>query len=299
MKKQPQVKIVEVGPRDGLQSEKTTLPVSDRVEFINLLSDSGLPAIEVGSFVSPKWVPQLANSDKVYQDIRKKNGVDYSLLVPNEKGYEMALENKVESIAIFTAASELFCRNNINRSIDESLETFGAFVPEAKSRGIRIRGYVSCAIACPYEGYIAPSCVHAVAHHLFEMGCDEISLGDTIGVGTPKHVKNLLKDFPVPLKNVAVHFHDTYGQAIANIYTALEMGIRVIDSSVSGLGGCPFAEGASGNVATEDVVYFLNGEGITTNVDLLKLLVASSFIDTQLQRETTSKASQALRDAIN
>lgn len=293
-----QVKIVEVGPRDGLQSETETLPVSERVEFINLLSDAGLPAIEVGSFVSPKWIPQLADSDKVYQEIHKKKDVDYSLLVPNEKGYEMAIENKVESIAIFTAASELFCQKNINRSIDESLATFASFIPDAKSKGIRIRGYVSCAIACPYEGYIPPTCVHEVARHLFEMGCDEISLGDTMGVGTPRHVKTLLKDFPVPLEKVAVHFHDTYGQAIANIYTALELGITIIDSSVSGLGGCPFAKGASGNVATEDVIYFLNGEGIKTNVDLLKLLEASAFIDAQLQRETTSKASQAMREAI-
>lgn len=288
------VKIVEVGPRDGLQAEGMILPVSTRIAFINLLSKTGLQAIEVGSFVSPKWVPQLAESDKVYQGIIKNKGVDYSLLVPNDKGYEMALENKVDSIAVFTAASETFCQKNINMSIEESLHIFGTFIPEAKAKGMRVRGYVSCAIACPYEGFILPSRVHEVALKLLKLGCDEISLGDTIGVGTPKQVQDLLRDIPVPLEKVAVHFHDTYGQAIANIYTALERGIFIVDSSVSGLGGCPFAKGATGNVATEDLLYLLNGLGIKTGIDFEKLLKASSFIDTHLNRQTSSKASRAM-----
>ncbi|MDI9638212.1 hydroxymethylglutaryl-CoA lyase [Geitlerinema splendidum] len=289
------VKIVEVAPRDGLQAEKATIPVASRIQFINLLSDAGFNTIEVGSFVSPKWVPNMEESDKVYQGITKKEGINYSVLIPNLKGYETALENKVDSIAVFTAASETFCQKNINSSLKESLENFATFIPDAKKNGLWIRGYISCSIACPYEGFILPKKVHEVALTLLSMGCDEISLGDTIGVGTPQQVRELLKGIPVPLEKVAVHFHDTYGQGIANIYAALLEGVSIIDSSASGLGGCPYAPGASGNVATEDVIYLLQGLGIETGVDLSKLLKASFFIDHVLEKETFSKASKALR----
>lgn len=289
------VKIVEVAPRDGLQAEKVTVPVTSRIQFINLLSEAGLKAIEVGSFVSPKWVPQMGESDKVYQGITKKEGINYSVLVPNLKGYETALENKVDSIAVFTAASETFCQKNMNSSLRESLENFEAFVPLAKKKGLWVRGYISCAIACPYEGLILPKKVHEVASALLSMGCDEISLGDTIGAGTPQQVKALLKGIPIPLEKIAVHFHDTYGQGIANIYAALLEGVSIIDSSASGLGGCPYAPGASGNVATEDVLYLLQGLGIETGIDFSKLLKASVFIDNVLKKETSSKASKALR----
>ncbi len=289
------VKLVEVGPRDGLQAESTTLPPKTRIHFIDQLSKSGLKAIEVGSFVSPRWIPHLADTDKVYQGITKSPGVDYSILVPNKTGYELAIQNEVKSIAVFTAASETFCQKNINASIEESLQNFGEFIPQARAKGIRVRGYVSCAIACPYEGPIAPERVHKVALKLLNVGCDEISLGDTIGVGTPSQVQNLLRHNPIPLPQLAVHFHDTYGQALANIYAALEKGVSIIDSSVSGLGGCPYAPGASGNVATEDVIYLLTGLGIDHGVDLKKLLESADFIDKKLSRKTPSKASQALR----
>lgn len=289
------VKIVEVAPRDGLQAEKATIPVASRIQFINLLSDAGFNTIEAGSFVSPKWVPNMEESDKVYQGITKKEGINYSVLIPNLKGYETALENKVDSIAVFTAASETFCQKNINSSLKESLENFATFIPDAKKNGLWVRGYISCSIACPYEGFILPKKVHEVALTLLSMGCDEISLGDTIGVGTPQQVRELLKGIPVPLEKVAVHFHDTYGQGIANIYAALLEGVSIIDSSASGLGGCPYAPGASGNVATEDVIYLLQGLGIETGVDLSKLLKASFFIDHVLEKETSSKASKALR----
>lgn len=290
-----QVKIVEVGPRDGLQSEPITLPVNTRIEFIDLLSDTGLTTIEVGSLVSALWVPHLFQSDLVYQRIIKKQGLEYSLLVPNQRGYEQALENDVKSIAVFTAASETFCHKNINTSIEDSINKFMDFVPDAKAKGMRIRGYVSCAITCPYEGPIAPSRVHEMVTKLLDLGCEEISLGDTIGAGTPKQVKALLKDIPAPLEKLAVHFHDTYGQGLVNIYAALEEGISIVDSAVSGLGGCPYAPGAAGNVATEDVVYLLEGLGIKTGVDLDKLLIAAAFVDEKLARKTTSKASLSLR----
>lgn len=288
------VKIVEVGPRDGLQAERHIVPIDVRIQFINLLSKAGLKSIETGSFVSPLWVPQMGESDKVYQGITKREGIDYAVLVPNLKGYQVALENNVRSIAVFTAASETFCHKNMNASIEESLQNFKAFVPNAKENGMRVRGYISCAIACPYEGPIAPKIVHRLVEKLLFLGCDEVALGDTIGVGTPLHVTNLLTDIPAPLSQLAVHFHDTYGQAIANIYTALERGITIVDSSSSGLGGCPFAPGASGNIATEDVVYLMQGLGIETGINLEKLLKASHFIDTFLKRETTSKVGRAL-----
>jgi hydroxymethylglutaryl-CoA lyase len=289
------VKIVEVGPRDGLQSESITLPLETRIQFINLLSDAGLKSIEVGSLVAPLWVPQLVDSDKVYQGIIKKEEIDYALLVPNYKGYEIALQNQVHSISVFTAASETFCQKNINASLKESFERFEKFVPEAKSKGLRVRGYISCAIACPYEGPIPPERVHPIVLKLLSLGCDEISLGDTIGVGTPRQVQDLLKEVPAPIEKIAVHFHDTYGQALANIYAALKRGVSIIDSSVSGLGGCPYAPGASGNVATEDVVYLLNGLGIKNGVNLKALLKAGTFIDAAFERKTSSKVACALQ----
>lgn len=293
------VKIVEVGPRDGLQSEAITLPLETRIEFINLLSDTGLKAIEVGSLVSPLWVPHLIDSDKVYQGITKKEGIDYSLLVPNHKGYEIALQKNITSISIFTAASETFCHKNINASIQESFERFEKFVPEAKAKGLRVRGYISCAMACPYEGPIPPERVYPIVLKLLSLGCDEISLGDTIGAGTPRQVQELLKEIPAPLEKIAVHFHDTYGQALANIYAALKKGVSIIDSSVSGLGGCPYAPGASGNVATEDVIYLLNGLGIKHGVNLKALLKAGVFVDTAFDRKTLSKVACALQNQRN
>ena len=289
------VKIVEVAPRDGLQAEQKVLPVETRIQFINLLTKAGLQSIEVGSFVSPKWVPQMAESDRVYQGIEKKEGVNYSVLVPNRKGYEEALHSKVSSIAVFTAASETFCEKNINTSIRKSLENFSAFVPEAKKNGLWVRGYVSCAIACPYEGKISPHKVHEVATELLSLGCDEISLGDTIGVGTPKQVQDLIKNIPIPLEKTAVHFHDTYGQGIANVYAALLEGISIIDSSAGGLGGCPYALGASGNVATEDVLYLLQGLGIETGVDIFGLLEASQYMESQSGKAIPARVFQALK----
>jgi isopropylmalate/homocitrate/citramalate synthase len=289
------VKIVEVGPRDGLQAESVTLSPEKRIEFINLLSDTGLMAIEVGSFVSPSWIPQLAHSDQVYQEIERKPGVDYSLLVPNQKGYEEAIQNSVQSISVFTAASETFNTRNINASIEESLANFADFIPKAKALNMRVRGYISCAIACPFEGPTPPERVADITEKLLNIGCDEISLGDTIGVGTPAQVQQLLQNIHAPKEKIAVHFHDTYGQGIANIYAALEMGISIIDSSVSGLGGCPYAPGASGNVATEDVVYLLKGLGVETGINMTKLLKSAEFIDNNLSRRTESKTSFALR----
>jgi len=289
------VKIVEVGPRDGLQAESSILNVQTRIEFINLLSQTGLKAIEVGSFVSSKWIPQMVDSDKVFQGLLKEQGIDYSLLVPNEIGFEKALENNVTSISVFTAASETFNKKNVNVSIEESLLNFARFVPKAKEKGLRVRGYVSCAIACPFEGKIPPQKVYDVVAKLLKLGCDEISLGDTIGVGTPVQVQDLLTGIPAPLNKLAVHFHDTYGQGIVNIYAALEKGISIVDSSVSGLGGCPYAPGASGNVATEDVLYLLNGLGIETGIDMTSLIQAAEFIDEKLDRKTDSKTSFAIR----
>lgn len=289
----PEVKIVEVGPRDGLQAESTPLSIKDRIQFIDLLSEAGLPAIEVGSFVSPKWVPQMAGSDAVYLGIQKKPGVDYSCLVPNQTGFEAALASGVKSIALFTAASETFGIKNTNCTIENSFIRFQEIIPEAKKAGMRIRGYVSCVIGCPYEGEISPHQVEPIVARLYEMGCDEISLGDTIGVGTPRQVTKLLEVLTVPRDKLAVHFHDTYGQALANIYAALTMGIRIIDSSASGLGGCPYAPGASGNVATEDVLYMLKGLGIESGVNLDKLIKASFFINQKLKRTSRSKVALA------
>ncbi|WP_444892639.1 hydroxymethylglutaryl-CoA lyase [Microbulbifer sp. TRSA001] len=291
-----QVKIVEVGPRDGLQNEKQPISVETRIALVDKLSASGLSVIEAGSFVSPKWVPQMAASEEVLVGIQRKDGVIYSALTPNLKGYERAVEAKADEVAVFGAASEAFTQKNINCSIAESLERFRPLVEKAKQDGIPVRGYVSCVLGCPYEGDIDPAKVAEVSAALLEMGCYEISLGDTIGVGTPESAKRMLEKVMarVPVEKLAVHFHDTYGQALANIYAALQMGVAVVDSAVAGLGGCPYARGASGNVASEDVLYMLNGMGIETGVDLQLLAEAGNFISEQLGRETNSRVAKAL-----
>jgi len=290
------IKIVEVGPRDGLQNETQILPASVKIDFINQLSETGLSVIETTSFVSPKWIPQLADATEVFQGIQKKPNVNYPVLVPNLKGLEAALEAGVKEIAVFTTPSEEFSKRNMNCTVTESLHQIAEVVNLAKKKRLRIRAYLSCVLGCPYEGKILPEKVGELGEILLRMGCYEISLGDTIGVGTPPKIKRLLEIVcrHVPLKYVAVHFHDTYGQALVNIYSALEFGVNVIDSSVSGLGGCPYAKGASGNVATEDVVHMLHGMGIDTGVDLKKLIAAGKFISKQLGRVPQSKVNMAL-----
>jgi isopropylmalate/homocitrate/citramalate synthase len=290
------VRIVEVGPRDGLQNEPRTVPAATKIELVNRLADAGLPAIEAGAFVSPKWVPQMADSAEVLKGIRRRPGVSYPVLVPNMQGFEAAVAANVDEIAIFGAASETFSRKNINCSIAESLERFAPVAAAARARGMRVRGYISCVAGCPYEGAIAPAAVASVAKALDAIGCYEISLGDTIGVGTPGKVRAMLDAVAgeVPIGRLAVHLHDTYGQALANLYAALEMGVATADSSVAGLGGCPYAKGASGNVATEDVVYMLDGLGIETGVALDKVFEAGRFICDALGREPTSKVAKAL-----
>lgn len=285
------VKIVEVGPRDGLQNEKGVIGAADKIRFIDLLSETGLKTIEATSFVSPKWVPQLADADEVYRGIRKVHGVHYPVLVPNEKGMERALAAGVKEIAVFTAASESFNQKNINASIAESIERFMPVMAMAAKHSIQVRGYISTVIGCPYEGAIKPEAVARVAKDLAAIGCYEISLGDTIGVGTPVNAQAMLKAAAaeVPMQRLAVHFHDTYGQALANIHACLELGVAVVDSSTSGLGGCPYAKGATGNVATEDVLFMLTGMGIETGVDMGKLLAAGSFISGVLKRTPESK----------
>ena len=293
------VTLVEVGPRDGLQHERQALPVQTRIEFINRLSAAGLPCIEAGSFVSPKWVPQMADTDQVLAGIQRRAGTSYSVLVPNMRGMETLMRCEVDEIAVFAACSETFSQKNINCSIDESLRRFEPVCQAAERRGIRVRGYVSCVLGCPYEGYVDPMTVSDVTDALLQMGCYEISLGDTIGTGTPGRVQDLLEvlTMHLPVANLALHFHDTYGQALTNIYAAMEYGVATIDSSVSGLGGCPYAKGASGNVATEDVLYMLNGLEIETGVDMDKLLEAGSYINSQLGRQSVSKAGMALARA--
>lgn len=290
------VKIVEVSPRDGLQNEKEIIPTTIKIEFINRLSETGLSVIEATSFVSPKWVPQLADAAEVYAKINKKPNIQYPVLIPNMKGFDAALMAGVNEIAVFTTPSEEFSRHNTNTSVAESLQRIEEVIYAAKEMGIPIRAYLSCVLGCPYEGEIPPEKVAKLAEMLFKMGCYEISLGDTIGVGTPLQTKELLKvvNKYVPVENLAVHFHDTYGQALANIYVALEQGISVIDSSVAGLGGCPYAKGATGNVATEDVVYMLNGMKIITGIELEKLLAVGQFISQQLGHQGHSKAARAL-----
>ena len=290
------VRMVEVGPRDGLQNEPQTIPVATRIAFIDHLSAAGLPAVEVGSFVSPRWVPQMADTAAVLAGIHQHPGVDYPVLVPNRQGMEAAVAAGAKEVAVFAAASESFSQRNIHCSIDQSLERFVVVFALARSHDVRVRGYVSCVLGCPYEGVVAPERVAEVAARLAQMGCYEVSLGDTIGVGTPLHMQNLLQVVQrrVPLQQLAVHCHDTYGQALANILAALQMGVAVVDSSVAGLGGCPYARGASGNVASEDVLYMLEGLGIATGVDIGRLCAAGEFICSQLGRANGSKVARAL-----
>jgi hydroxymethylglutaryl-CoA lyase len=293
------VKIVEVSPRDGLQNEQTILPANIIIDFINQLSDTGLPVIEATSFVSPKWVPQFADSTTVFTGIKKKSGVQYPVLVPNVKGFEKALAAGAKEIAVFTTSSEKFSLKNTNCTVAESLQRIAAVMSVAKQEKISVRGYISCVLGCPYEGEVNPEKVADIAEKLLQLGCREISLGDTIGVGTPLKARYLIEKVVkrVPLKQIAVHFHDTYGQALANIFSALECGVTVVDSSVAGLGGCPYAQGASGNVATEEVVYMLNGMGIETGVDLEKLVAAGQFISKELKRTPLSKVNAALNQS--
>ena len=290
------VKIVEVGARDGLQNE-SPVSTSAKIRLINLLSDTGLTHIEAGSFVSPKWVPQMADSKAVMQAISRRSDITYSALVPNVRGFEQALEAGANQIAIFTSCSEGFCEHNINCSIAESLSRFEPVMEQAAKHNIPVRGYLSCVIDCPYDGATAPKQVMNVATNLIDMGCYEVSLGDTIGTGTPNSVEAMLESVlkNIPSQKLAVHFHDTWGQALANIYQALMMGIDTVDSSVAGLGGCPYAHGASGNVATEDVLYLCRGLGIETGVDLELLAKAGWMISEELHRQPTSKVSLALR----
>lgn len=291
------VKLVEVSPRDGLQNESRIIPTEIKIEFINQLSESGLKVIEATSFVSPRWIPQMADNTEVLRGIIQHPDIRYPVLVPNLQGFELACAAGAKEIAIFTAASETFCQKNINCSIAESIERFHPVASLAKSYDIKMRGYVSCVLGCPFEGDIAPDKVASVAEMLFQLGCHEISLGDTIGVGTPKKAVRMVKAVAkkVPITKLAAHFHDTYGQSLANIYAVLQLGISVIDSSVGGIGGCPYARGASGNVASEDVWYLLNGLGIETGVSLEKLITAGQFITNFLGRSTGSKVAQALR----
>ena len=291
------VRIVEVGPRDGLQNEPGTVPAGIKVAFIERLADAGLKAIEVGAFVSPKWVPQMADSAEVLSALPRRPGLRYPVLVPNMKGFERAVAAGVEEIAVFGAASESFSLKNINCSIQESLDRFRPVCEAALARDILVRGYVSCCLGCPYEGEIAPGAVAAVAAELRAMGCYEISLGDTIGVGTPAKARAMVETVAadVPIENIALHFHDTYGQALANILACLELGVATVDSATAGLGGCPYAKGASGNVGTEDVLYMLHGLGIETGVDLDAVAEAGWFISDALGREPVSRVSLALR----
>ncbi|EGQ9296080.1 hydroxymethylglutaryl-CoA lyase [Vibrio parahaemolyticus] len=290
------VNIVEVGPRDGLQNES---PVSTRtkIRLIDLLSDTGLSHIEAGSFVSPKWVPQMADSKEVMQNITRRASVTYSALTPNLQGLEQALDAGANQVAIFTSTSEGFCQHNINCSITESLKRFEPLMVQADKYHVPVRGYLSCVVDCPYDGATSPTQVANISQALIELGCYEVSLGDTIGTGTPNRVKEMLESVlaRIPSQRLAVHFHDTWGQALANIYQALYMGINTVDSSVAGLGGCPYAHGASGNVATEDVLYLCQGLSIETGVDLELLAKAGWMISDELQRQPTSKVSQALR----
>jgi hydroxymethylglutaryl-CoA lyase len=297
MKLPKQVKMVDVGPRDGLQNERGVVPTAAKIELIDRLSEAGLPVVEATSFVSPKWVPQMADNAQVMAGIRRRPGTVYPVLVPNMKGLEAAMAAAVEEVAVFAAATESFSRRNVNCSIQESLDRFASVCEAALAAGIRIRGYVSVVLGCPFEGKVEPEAVADVSERLYQMGCYEISLGDTIGTGTPGATQRLIETVAgrIPLDKLGGHFHDTYGQALANILASLESGMATFDSSIAGLGGCPFAPGATGNVATEDVVYMLNGLGVETGVDLNRLLDAADFICGVLQRPTASRAGRALR----
>lgn len=290
------VKIVEVGPRDGLQNERAAVDTATRIALIDKLSECGLPVIEAGSFVSARWVPQMADAAEVLVGIARKPGVTYSVLTPNLKGFEAARAAGATEVAVFASASETFSQRNINCSIAESLDRFRPLIESAGRHGIAVRGYVSCVLGCPYEGSIAIDAVVRVASELFAMGCYEISLGDTIGVGTPGKARSMIEAVArhVPIERLAAHFHDTYGQALANVYAVLALGVATVDASVGGLGGCPFAPGAAGNVATEDVVYLLNGLGIRSGVDLDALVDVAAFISERLGRSPGSRVARAV-----
>jgi len=290
------VGIVEVGPRDGLQNEKTPVSVADRIAFIGALVGAGLHTVEVGAFVSPKAIPQMVNSDQVLRGVSNHAGREFHVLVPNEKGYEAAHAAGAKVIAVFASASEGFSRANINCSVAESIERFRPVVERARADGVRVRGYISCVLGCPFDGAVKPAAVANVADSLWDLGCYEISLGDTIGVGTPLKARALLRAVAstVPIANLAMHFHDTYGQALANLYAGMEEGVRVIDSAAGGLGGCPYAPGATGNVATEDVVYMLEGMGIATGVDMAKLVAATNVVSRLIGRAAVSRVASAL-----
>jgi hydroxymethylglutaryl-CoA lyase len=290
-----QVRIVEVGPRDGLQNEKTPVSVEDRIAFVKALVGAGLHTVEVGSFVSPKAIPKMMGSDQVFLGLRDLPG-EFHVLVPNEKGYEGAKAVGAKVIAVFASASEGFSRANINCSVAESIERFKPVIERAKADGIRVRGYVSCVLGCPYDGDVEPQAVVDVSKTLFDLGCYEVSLGDTIGVGTPSKARQMLRAVAgsVPMPKLAMHFHDTYGQALANLYAGMEEGCRVVDSAAGGLGGCPYAPGATGNVGTEDVVYMLEGMGIATGVDMNKLLAATNTISALIGRPPVSRVASAL-----
>lgn len=290
-----QVRIVEVGARDGLQNQKTIIPAATKIELIDRLSATGLRTIEATSFVSPQWIPQLADASEVFSGIAKKPGVSYPVLVPNLRGYERARDVGATEIAIFTAASEAFSRKNINASIDESIERFMPVLERARTDRVKVRGYVSTVLGCPYQGAVPIAAVVDVAKRLHELGCYEISLGDTIGIGTPGNARAMLRAVAgeVPIAALAVHFHDTRGQALANILACLEEGVAVADSSVAGTGGCPYAKGATGNVASEDVVYMLQGMGIATGIDLPALIETGLWLSAQLGRATSSRVARA------
>ena len=290
------ITVVEVGPRDGLQNEPAQLSSAVRIELINRLANCGVPVVESGSFVSPKWVPQMAGTDEVLAGINALPGIRYPVLVPNMQGFELATRAGASEIAVFAAASESFSQRNTNCSISESLTRLKSVAEAARLNNIRLRGYVSCVLGCPYEGEIEPTAVLSVCEQLLAMGCEEISLGDTIGVGTPANASALVNDVStvIAIEQLAVHFHDTYGQALANILACLDAGIQIVDASVSGLGGCPHANGASGNVATEDVVYMLHGLGLKTGIDLDSLAKTGDWISKQLQRPNNSKAGVAI-----
>jgi hydroxymethylglutaryl-CoA lyase len=290
------VRIVEVGPRDGLQNEKTPVGVAGRIAFIEALVGAGLHTIEVGAFVSPKAIPQMVDSDQVLRGVNHHPDSEFHVLVPNEKGYQAARAAGAKVIAVFASASEGFSRANINCSIAESIERFKPVVARARADGIKVRGYISCVLGCPFDGEVKPQAVVGVAQTLWELGCYEISLGDTIGVGTPRKARGLLRAVAgyVPMANLAMHFHDTYGQALANLYAGMEEGARVIDSAAGGLGGCPYAPGATGNVATEDVVYMLEGMGIATGVNMAKLVAATNEISRLIGRPPVSRVATAL-----
>jgi hydroxymethylglutaryl-CoA lyase len=290
------VRIVEMGPRDGLQNEKQSIPLATKLELIDRLAQAGLREIEATSFVSPKWVPQMADHDALMRALPRRPGVAYPVLTPNLQGFEAALAAGAERVAVFAAASEAFSRKNINCSIAESIDRFLPVMAAAREHGVGVRGYVSCVVGCPYEGEVAPEKTADVAQRLIDIGCHEVSLGDTIGVGTPASVQRMLEACArvVPIERLAGHYHDTYGMAVANVFASYEFGLRSFDASVAGLGGCPYAKGATGNVATEDVVYLLHGVGADTGIDLDRLVDCGAWISAQLGRQTASRAARAL-----